>query len=361
MGSILTLQLSKSYSDFQMSISADFPSGIVAVLGPSGSGKTTLLNCLAGLTTPDTGEITLNGLTLFSTSAKVNLPPEKRRIGYMFQDSLLFPHLTVQENIHYGYRLTPPRMRRINPSQLIELLELGPLMARRPESLSAGERQRAVLARALATSPKLLLLDEPLGSLHMGIKGRILRYLKAVDRELSIPMVYVSHSMSEVLALAHKALVIDRGRRVAFDEPRKVLSEPGVMPSVDAEALENLFDVEVMEHLPSSGISLAKMGETTLALPHLGGEVGRTVSIAIQASDIILASERPERISARNIIKAHIQQIHSLGHRVLVHVHPGGGRAWLTEITPDALTNLELKEGEGVYLIIKSSSITPLD
>ena len=361
MDSILTLQLSKSYSDFQMSISADFPSGIVAVLGPSGSGKTTLLNCLSGLTIPDTGEITLNGLTLFSTSAKVNLPPEKRRIGYMFQDSLLFPHLTVQENIHYGYRLTPPRMRRINPSQLIELLELGPLMARRPESLSAGERQRAVLARALATSPKLLLLDEPLGSLHMGIKGRILRYLKAVDRELSIPMVYVSHSMSEVLALAHKALVIDRGRRVAFDEPRKVLSEPGVMPSMDAEALENLFDVEVMEHLPSSGISLAKMGETTLALPHLGGEVGRMVSIAIQASDIILASERPERISARNIIKAHIQQIHSLGHRVLVHVHPDGGRAWLTEITPDALTNLELKEGEGVYLVIKSSSITPLD
>ena len=361
MGDVLDLRVRKGYPGFELAVSASFPPGIVAVFGPSGSGKTTLLNCVAGLVSPDDGEIVLKEQVLFSSKKKVNLAPERRRLGYMFQESLLFPHLNVRDNIHYGYRLTPPPLRRIDPARLVDLLELGPLMDRRPNSLSAGERQRVVLARALATSPEMLLLDEPLGSLHVGIKGRILRYLKAVDRELSIPMIYVSHSISEVLALAHKALIIDRGRQVAFDEPRKVLSEPGAMPSMDAETLENLFDVAVMEHLPSSGISLAQLGETTLALPHLGGEVGRVVSIAIRASDIILASERPERISARNIIKARIQQIHSLGHRVLVHAHPDGGRVWLTEITPDALTNLGLKEGEEVYLVIKSSSIMPLD
>ena len=154
---------------------------------------------------PDEGEISLRGQILFSSSQGINLPPEQRRIGYMFQESLLFPHLKVRDNILYGYNLTSPSIRRIDPSQLVTLLELDPLMDRRPENISVGERQRVVLARALATSPNLLLLDEPLASLHMGIKGRILRYLKAVHRDLSIPMLYVSHSMSEVLAIADKA------------------------------------------------------------------------------------------------------------------------------------------------------------
>jgi molybdate transport system ATP-binding protein len=359
MGNILSLRLRKSYSDFELAVSAAFPSGIVAVFGPSGSGKTTLLNCVAGLVSPDEGEISLNGETLFSAAKKLDLPPERRRIGYMFQDSLLFPHLTVKENIHYGYRLTPPQMRRINPSQLVELLELGPLMDRRPESLSAGERQRVMLARALATSPKLLLLDEPLASLHTAIKGRILRYLKAVDRELAIPMIYVSHSISEVLALAHKVLILNRGSQVTYDEPRKLLSQPAVIPTVDVESLENLFDVEVLEHRPASGISLTRLGETILALPRLGQEAGKVISVAIRASDIILASVKPEKISARNILKARIEEIHSLGPRVLVQAYLD--QPWLVEITPDALTNLDLREGQDVYLVLKSSSIMILD
>ena len=359
MGNVLNLRLRKSYPGFELAVSASFPSGIVAIFGPSGSGKTTLLNCVAGLVSPDEGEISLNGQTLFSAAKKLDLPPERRRIGYMFQDSLLFPHLTVKENIHYGYRLTPPQMRRINPSKLVELLELGPLMDRRPESLSAGERQRVVLARALATSPNLLLLDEPLASLHTGIKGRILRYLKAVDRELAIPMIYVSHSISEVLTLAHKVLILNRGRQVAYDEPRRALSQPAVIPAVDVESLENLFDVEVLEHRPSSGITLARLGETILALPHLGQETGKVISIAIRASDIILASAKPEKISARNILKARIEEIHSLGPRVLVQAHLD--QPWLVEITPDALTNLDLREGQDVYLVVKSSSIIILD
>ncbi len=359
MGDVLNLRLRKSYPGFELAVSASFPSGIVAIFGPSGSGKTTLLNCVAGIVSPDEGEISLNGQTLFSTAKKLDLPPERRRIGYMFQDSLLFPHLTVKENIHYGYRLTPPQMRRINPSKLVELLELGPLMDRRPESLSAGERQRVVLARALATSPNLLLLDEPLASLHTGIKGRILRYLKAVDRELAIPMIYVSHSISEVLTLAHKVLILNRGRQVAYDEPRRALSQPAVIPAVDVESLENLFDVEVLEHRPCSGITLARLGETILTLPHLGQETGKVISIAIRASDIILASAKPEKISARNILKARIEEIHSLGPRVLVRAHLD--QPWLVEITPDALANLDLREGQDVYLVVKSSSIMILD
>ena len=359
MGQVLDLRIQKSYPGFHLEVATAFPPGIVAVFGPSGSGKTTLLNCVAGLAAPDDGEIVLKGQELFSSAKKLNLPPERRRIGYMFQESLLFPHLTVRENILFGYKRTPPQLRRIDPPQLVALLELEPLMERRPDTLSAGERQRVVLARALATSPEMLLLDEPLGSLHSSIKGKILRYLKAVDRDLSIPMVYVSHSISEVLALAHRVLILNQGKQIAFDEPRRVLSTPGASPAMEVETLENIFDVVVIEHRPSSGISLAKLGGTTLALPPMGGEVGQVVSIAIRASDIILASLKPEKISARNIIPVYIEQIHPLGPRVLVHARQD--YQWLVEITPDALTNLGLQQGKEVFLIIKSSSITPLD
>ena len=359
MGHVLELNLRKSYPDFRLSVSAAFPPGIVAVFGPSGSGKTTLLNSVAGLVAPDDGHVILNGRTLFSTGQKLNLPPERRRIGYMFQESLLFPHMTVQENILYGYRLTESRLRRIDPARLVDLLELGPLLDRRPGSLSAGERQRVVLARALATSPDLLLLDEPLASLHVGIKGRILRYLKAVHRQMSMPMVYVSHSMSEVLALAHHVLVLDRGRQIAFDHPRKALAQPLAAPLLTAGSLENLFDVTVLEHRPSVGITLAALGETILALSLLDHPAGEMISVAIKASDVILASQRPENISARNVLEARVEEIQFLGNRVLAQARLH--EPWLVEITPDALENLNLEVGGSVWLILKSTSITPLD
>ena len=359
MGDVLELRLDKAYPDFELSVSVAFPEGITAVFGPSGSGKTTLLNCIAGLTSPDHGDITLGHRALFSSSNKVNLSPERRRIGYMFQESLLFPHLTVADNIRYGYKLTPPEHRLIEPDFLADLLGLVPLLGRTPQSLSAGERQRVVLARALATSPQMLLLDEPLASLHMGIKGRILRYLKAVDRELSIPMVYVSHSISEILALARLVLILDRGKQLALDHPRKVLGQPGVVSAEDVETLENIFDVEVQEHRPNNGVSLARLGDTILALPHVQAPEGSTISIAIRAADISIASEKPQGLSARNLLKARVEAIHPLGPRVLVQATLD--QPWLAEITPDALADMGLKEGQDIYLVIKSSSIMALD
>ena len=205
---LLDLRVHKTYPGFTLGVNASFPPGVTAIFGPSGSGKTTILNCIAGLSTPDEGEILLHNRPLYSSSRGLNLRPEKRRVGYMFQESLLFPHYRVRENIFYGFKLTPPGRRRIEPEQLVELLELRPLMERHPSSLSTGERQRVALARALAASPELLLMDEPLGSLDIALRGRILRYLKELHRHLAIPMVYVSHSISEVLAIADMALVI---------------------------------------------------------------------------------------------------------------------------------------------------------
>ena len=329
------------------------------MFGPSGSGKTTLLNCIAGLDRPDEGEIRLQGQTLYSSSEGINLAPERRRVGYVFQDNLLFPHLSVHDNIHYGYKLTPESRRRVAPEQLVDLLELSPLLQRRTSGLSGGEQQRVALARALAASPDLLLLDEPLASLHLSIRGRILRYLKAIHREFSIPMLYVSHSISEVIALADSALVLDKGRQVALDEPRTLLGRSDAAPLISRDSVENIFDVTITEHLPESGITLADLGDTPIALPRIDVPVGQPVSVSIRASDVILASERPNSISARNILEARIDRVDAAGRSILVHAHLE--QPWISEITPDALANLNLHAGELVYLIIKSSSISLLD
>ena len=357
----LKLSIQKRFPAFELKVDTVFPPGVTAIFGPSGSGKTTTLNCIAGLATPDSGEISIHGRTLFSSAKKVNLGPERRRMGYMFQDSLLFPHFRVRENIQYGYKLTPPERRRVEPEQLIELLELGPLLERRPVNLSAGERQRVALARALATSPELLLMDEPLGSLDMVLRGKILRYLKDLHRRLAIPMVYVSHSISEVLAIADTALVLSHGKQIAFDEPRRVLLEPYVHSLVGVGGLENLLDVEVVKHGSDDGLTSTKLGDGVLWISGVPADIGSgdTISVAIRAGDIILAVELPQRISARNILKGRIQGIHRVDGSVLLYADVGA--PLMVEITPDALDSLGLYEGQDVYLVIKSSSIMVLD
>ena len=283
-------------------------------------------------------------------------------MGYMFQESLLFPHLRVRDNILYGLKLTAPDRRKVDLEALVELLELEPLMDRRPSSLSTGERQRVALARALATSPDLLLMDEPLGSLDIALRGHILRYLNSLHHTLDIPMVYVSHSISEVLALADMALVISQGRQLAFDAPRKVLLEPYVHSLVGTGALENLLDVQVVERIDSNSLTGARIGGgAVLWIAGVSPRVrqGDTISIAIRAGDIIVAVDRPERISARNILKGRIEDIHQVEHSVLVSADVG--TTMLVEITPEARDALELREGQDIFLVIKSSSILVLD
>ncbi len=355
----LSFRLSKSYPGFRLEVEASFPSGVIAIFGPSGSGKSTLLNSIAGLTRPDDGEITLNGRSLFSTSRRVSLPPEERGIGYVFQEGLLFPHLNVRQNLMYGFNLTPAHRRRVDPEQLVTLLELEPLLERSPAKLSGGERQRVALARALATSPDLLLLDEPLGSLDMRLRGRILRYLKDLHRDLSIPMVYVSHSISEVLAIADTALVLSQGRQLAVDRPRRVLLEPFVNPLVEMASLENLLEVEVVERRPGSGITKASLGDTILWIPEVTAAAGERLFVAIRAGDIIVAVEPPGPISARNVLRARIRGLHRMDGIVLVEADVG--EPILVEVTPEAVSALELKEEQEVFLLIKSSSVMVLD
>ena len=254
------IAITKRFPQFTLDCDVTFEAGATSVFGPSGSGKTTLLNCIAGLSRPDSGQITVMGTTLFSASDGKVVPPEKRRFGYVFQSSALFPNMNVRRNILYGYHLTPAEQRATDPDQLFDLFDLTRLLDRSVDTLSGGERQRVALARALATSPRLLLLDEPLASLDVSFKGTIIRYLKRVRQELQTPMIYVSHSISEVVALAEEMLVLSEGKPVAQGPPSEVLVRPDVGTMADYGALENLLDATVVERRQEQGLTVIDVG-----------------------------------------------------------------------------------------------------
>jgi molybdate transport system ATP-binding protein len=346
----------KRFAGFDLDCEAGFGSGVTAIFGPSGTGKTTLLNCLAGMVKPDEGQITVGGRTVFSSASKTDIRPEKRGFGYVFQDSALFPHKSVGDNIRYGYNLTSADSREVDLDHLIDMLGLSSLMERSVKNLSGGEKQRVALARALAISPKLLLMDEPLASLDARFKGTIISYLKRIVRELKIPMVYVSHSLSEVTALSDDTLAIEGGRAVAFGPTPTLLGSPALASVADYATLENILEGEALASTDGQSTSIIRVGDVELLVPALEADEGDTVMVSVRAGDIILSLDVPQKISARNIVKAVVREIHELGSQVLVFADVG--ERVTVEITPGALADLGLREGSDVYLVIKTNSIT---
>ena len=351
----LSLTVRKSYRDFYLDCEAEFDDGVTAVFGPSGSGKTTLLDCIAGMSSPDSGEIRVQGTRLYSSDAGVDLPPERRRFGYVFQHGALFPHMTVRENVMYGYALTPESDRRVDPDDVASLLGISRLMDRSVKNLSGGERQRVALARALAASPRLLLLDEPLASLDASHRASILTYLRHLSEQLKTPMVYVSHSLSEVMALAANTLALSEGRRVAYGPTSEVMARDDVARFADYSTLENIQEAEVVSSDESTGTSMLRLGDTVLVGPPTSSEPGERVTISIRAGDIILSLGVPPMMSARNAAPSVIRDIQEAGGRVLVYLDIG--ERFVAEVTPASAYELRLRVGQDIHVVIKSNSI----
>ncbi len=354
-GRSLRFRISKRYGDFALDCEGEFGPGVTAVFGPSGSGKTTMLNCIVGMTSPDSGEIRVGGTTIYSSESGVDLAPEKRRFGYVFQHGALFPHMTVGANVRYGFDLTPASERRFDPDGLAELLDITSLMDRNVAGLSGGERQRAAIARALAVSPKLLLLDEPVSSLDAQGRASILKYLKQVSDELQTPMLFVSHSLSEVLALAPHTFALERGRGIAFGPTSDVMAHPAVSRIADFGTLENLLDGRVLESEDPSETSRLRVGDATLVCPPTQAPPGESVTVSIRAGDIILSMGPPPLMSARNAVPAVIRELSEAGGRVLAHMDIG--ERLVVEVTPASASDLGLRRGRDVYLVIKTNSI----
>ena len=356
---MLNIDISKKQGDFKLLCDVRISKGITAIYGPSGSGKTTFLNCVAGFSTPDSGEIVMSDQLFFSKEKKVNTPVEKRRLGYVLQESGLFPHLTVYKNIKFGYELTPDDNKKYNLDYLIQMLDIKPLLDRDVGSLSGGERQRVALVRSLATSPQLLLLDEPMASIDARFRGFLIHQLKKMSLEIGIPMLYVSHSLSEVMVLADRAIVMNKGSVIAEGEPNILFTIPEVTGLTDFSSYENLVEASVREADRTTNMTTVTLGDHVFYLPFYDLQAGQRVLLSIRASDAILSKAPLSGISARNVVEARISSIYVADKVVLIECC--FGIKIFVEITHQAYEELGLVSGSKIYVVIKANAITLLD
>jgi molybdate transport system ATP-binding protein len=359
----LTARLRKSHVDanwrFLLDVEFEAASGFTILFGPSGSGKTTLLDCVSGLTTPDAGRISIGERILFDHPSSVNVSVAKRSIGYVLQDLALFPHLTVEQNIEFGLAHLPRSGRRQRAETMLRQFRIQHLSQQRPREISGGEAQRVALARALVTDPCMLLLDEPLAALDSPTKSKILDDLRDWNHEHSIPILYVTHSREEVLALGERVLVMDEGRIIAQGTPHEVLRAPQQEMVAQLAGFENIFDAVVESVHEDRGTMLCRLqrdspGNVVLETPLVRADIGTVLRVGIRAGDILLATVKPEGLSARNVIPGRIDSLERRDVVIAARVNCGVEmEVYLTLAARDAL---QLEVGREVWLVIKTYS-----
>jgi molybdate transport system ATP-binding protein len=344
--------------DFLLDIDFEVPRGLTILFGASGAGKTTLLDCLAGLTTPDSGCISLANRVLFDSSRRIYVPTEHRRAGYVLQSLALFPHMTVEQNVAYGLASLPHDERSRRVASLLEAFRIPELVRRKARDISGGESQRVALARTLVTDPEFLLLDEPLAALDAPTKTKLIDDLRVWNRAHNIPILYVTHSREEVFALGERVIVLDAGRIVAQGTPHEVLSAPWVETVAQLAGFENIFDAVVAAVHPERGTMTCRIpgdfGGVVLETPLVRGGVGAVLRVGIRAGDILLAISPPTGLSARNVIPGHIQSLEQ--RDVIVSAHVKCRVEMEVHLTMAARDSLELMPGKEVWLVIKTHS-----
>jgi len=356
---MLRLSFHKRLGDFYFEIDYTIREKVTAVLGVSGSGKSTLLNCISGILHPDEGVISFFGQTLYSSQDRVRLAPEKRRFGYIFQEGHLFPHLPVQKNIFYGHNDKSLSKEQIDLDRVIGILEIGDLLKRYPRQLSGGQRQRVALARALAINPQMLLMDEPLAGLDLGLKNRILPYLYHIKETFDIPILYVTHFISEAMALADDVLLLADGCVTAQGEPHKVLTSPSALPIAQMTGVENILTLPVIRSDKERGVTELEIGNQKLLVPYTEVEIGELMPVAIRAEDIIISLESELMISARNVLNGIIVGIDPFGERIILLAEIEG-HPLSVKITNEACNQLGLAENMTCYFVIKANAINLL-
>lgn len=354
----LLVDVEMKLGDFSLAASFDSPGPVTAIFGASGSGKTSLVNVIAGLRRPERGQVLLNGEALLDTARHIDLPPHRRRIGYVFQDARLFPHLTVSANLAYGEWFTPRAARYALRPQILDLLGIGHLLARRPRDLSGGEKQRVAIGRALLASPRLLLMDEPLASLDAARKAEIMPYLERLRDEIRIPIVYVSHSVDEVMRLASFIAVLDQGRLSAFGPAAAIAQRLDLVPREEQDEAGVILDMRVDAFDSSSGLTALSSPAGRFFVPGRFATAAASARMRIRARDVMLALDEPRNISALNIVAGRVTDIRPAGgHAVHVRLDCAGA-AIIARITRHSANQLGLAPGCAAYGIIKAVSVS---
>lgn len=366
-----------------LDVAFESPAGFTILFGASGAGKTTVLNCIAGMVRPDAGRIVADETVLFDAKQHVCLPVARRRVGYVFQDLALFPHLTVEQNIAYGLADLSREEQKTRTDSVLSSFRIEPLRHRKPAQISGGERQRVALARALVTDPRALLLDEPLAALDLPTKSLIIDDLRAWNLLRRVPILYVTHTRDEVFALGERVVVLDRGRILAQGTPHEVMTTPHYETVAQLAGFENIFDAEVEVVHEDRGtmtckvttskkvISKVMTGEETstdlppaepsalvLETPLVRTAGGSRFRIAIRAGDVLLATSEPKEISARNIFPGRVTSVERRDVVILARVQTAADPqvVFFVQLTLAARDSLGIDEGREVWLVIKTHS-----
>ncbi|WP_300013814.1 molybdenum ABC transporter ATP-binding protein [uncultured Roseobacter sp.] len=351
----LSVSLQHRLGDFDLDVAFEAPPGITVLFGRSGAGKTTIINAVAGLLTPQAGRIASNGTVLLDSASRQIVPPHKRRIGYVFQDARLFPHLNVRQNLAYGRWFAPKSAPREDKARIVDLLGIGHLLDRRPTGLSGGEKQRVAIGRALLASPQILLADEPLAALDEQRKAEILPYFERLRDEVTVPILYVSHAATEVARIATTVVALDGGRVARQGPAAEVMSDPAITP-LGVRSAGAMLDARVQAH-HADGLCTLEAEGVPLLLPRIDKPVGAAVRVWIEAQDVMLATEEPRGISALNVLETTVTELR-LGAGPGVIVQLSFGRAFLlARITRRSAEALALEPGAPVFAVLKAVSV----
>jgi len=340
---------------FTLDVDLTLPAGCTGIVGASGSGKTSLLRCIAGLVRAQVGKLHVNGEVW--QDERTFLPTQRRRLGYVFQEPSLFPHLSVRENLNFGLSRVPVGERKLSYADAVSLLGIEPLLTRRPDQLSGGERQRVAIARALLTSPQLLLMDEPLASLDLASRAQILPYFEAVQRALSIPVLYVTHAPFELARLASHVVLLQAGRLLASGALNDVITRPD-LPLSHLEDAGAVLSAQVVEQNDAYHLTLLRVGSSTLSIARRQLRIGESTKLHVRARDVSLTLERPSGTSISNVLPAQVLGIFAErdpAHR-LVQLQVEGS-VLLARITHFSLDQLRLTPGLHVFAQVKSVAL----
>jgi molybdate transport system ATP-binding protein len=365
---MIQLDFSVRRSSFSMKVKVETDAQVTGLFGRSGSGKTTLLEVVAGILRPEQGSVRLAGQVYYDRRLRIDAPPEQRSVGMVFQDNRLFPHLDVKGNLLFGQRRLAPPRRHIRLEDVVDLLDLRSLLKRRIDQISGGEARRVALGRALLMSPEFLLLDEPLTGLHHALRDRILAYLLRLKRQFKLGMLYVSHSLPDVMVLADYVVVGDTemkgdGRRFSRFEragaPREIL--PDLLRSASGSTLETVLHGKISRIVPEEGVALCETGHMSIWVPvHQGNgghiRVGSEVFVTVGAQDLLLAfGDQVLETSARNRWPGYITNLFDLGATRVLEVDVG--EPLLVEITPTAFRSFNLEILAKVHVLSKVRDI----
>ena len=366
-----------------LDVAMEASEGFTIVFGASGAGKTTLLNCIAGISRPDSGRIAVSGTLFFDGEKRFSLRVAQRRVGYVFQDLALFPHLTAEQNISYGLAMLDRQDQKTRTDAILSSFRIEHLRHRKPAQISGGERQRVALARALVNDPRVLLLDEPLAALDLPTKSLIVDDLRAWNQQHRVPILYVTHSRDEVFALGERVLVLDHGRIIAQGTPHEVMTAPHLETVAQLSGFENIFDAVVEAVHEDRGTMTCRImmcrvmprkimprevvtdrptpqssGPLVLETPLFRASVGAKFRVGIRAGDVLLATREPTEISARNIFPGKIVSLESRDVIILARVQSAAEPhvEISVQLTLAARDSLGLAEGRDVWLVIKTHS-----